>query len=130
MNEPLITFASAANLIGPGATARTLRTWHEEGRLEAQRVGRQWRTTATKVREAIERGWQTSFSTAPTANTAHVRKHACDDISGTSNGMKGSGVASVARAMNLATELAQNKRLGGSCSHSDGRPKAPVIPLK
>jgi len=111
MTEPLITFADAAELVGPGVTARTLRPWHEQGRLEAQRVGRQWRTTAGKVREAIEKGWPGSSSTARIESTGPAPSLGCGGISGTSPGTKDDGVASVARAASLATELARKERL-------------------
>jgi hypothetical protein len=128
--EPLITFAEAATLVGPGVSPRTLRTWYDQGVLDAVKVGREWRTTATKVREAVDRLWQSSSSTVRTPSTAHASSRACGDTSGTSNGLKGDGAESVARAVSLATEMAREQRLGDSYSHSSGRPKAPVILLK
>ena len=130
MSEPLITFAEAAGLVGPGVTARTLRTWHEHGRLEAQRVGRTWRTTAGKLAEAVEKGWQGSPSTAPTASTVPAPSRACAGMSGTSPGTKDTGAASVARATALAIALGRSKRSVASSSTGGAGPPAPVIPLK
>ncbi len=131
MIERLITFAEAAELVGPGVTARILRTWHEQGRLDAQRVGRTWRTTASKLADAVEKGWQSSPSTVPTVSTGHVPSPACGDMSGTSPGTKAAGGASVARAASLATAMAQNKRsLGSSLMLNGERQPAPVIHLK
>ena len=132
MIDPLITFAEAAALVGPGVTARTLRTWHEQGRLEAQRVGRTWRTTAGKLAEAVEKGWQGSPSTVPTASTGRAPNPACGATSGTSPGTKAAGAASVARATALAIALGRSKRSLDTSSQwaaQTGR-LAPVIPLK
>lgn len=128
--DPLITFAEAEAL-GYGVTARALRTWHEQGRLEAQRVGRTWRTTAGRVQEAIERGWQSSSYTVRIAGMEPVQSPACGATSGTSNGTKGEGAASVQRAVSLATDLAQRPNLGNFLLREDAaRLLAPVIPLK
>ncbi len=131
MSEPLITFAEAAELVGPGVTARTLRTWHEQGRLDAQRVGRTWRTTAGKLAEAVEKGWQGSPSMVRTASTERAPSLACGDMSGISPGTKDAGAASVARAASLATELAPSRRSENFLSppRATGQP-APVIRLK
>ncbi len=130
MTDKLITFAEAAELVGRGVTVRTLRTWHEEGRLEAQRVGRAWRTTAGKLAEAVEKGWQGSPSTAQTASMAPAPSRACGVTSGISPGTKDAGDASVARATSLAIALGRSKRLAASSSAGRSSPSAPVIPLK
>lgn len=111
MPDPLITFADAAKLVGPGVTARHLRTWHERGFLRAIKVGRVWRTTAAEIEEAIARQWPSSSFTAQIASMDPNPSPACDDISGTSRGTKDEAAKSVARAWNTAAKIARKERL-------------------
>lgn len=111
MGEPLLTFCDAAKLVGPGITARHLRIWHEKGLLRAIKIGRIWRTTATEIEVAIARQWQNSSYTVQTQNMALNQNPACSDMSGTSHGMKDDAAASVARAWNMAREIARKERL-------------------
>jgi hypothetical protein len=135
--DQLVTFAEAARLVGPGVTARTLRTWHEKGLLRSIRVGRAWRTRPSWVEESIQMQaeiwnlkWQGSSSADQTTSTEPTPSHACGGMSGTSNGVRGAGAASVAQATNLASGLLRNKNSAGTSLPVDGRRPAPVIPLK
>lgn len=134
MNDPLITFADAARLVGPDITARTLRTWHDKGVLRAIKVGRSWRTTATELEVAIALLWQHSSSTVRTPASEPSPSPACAPMSGTSHGTKAGSALSEALAASLVYELTrkngQKPRLelkpsSAGSSSPGGKPKGP-----